>query len=349
MKKVQHIIVGPETSIRETIRVIDVGSIQLALVASPDGRLLGTVTDGDIRRAILRNIPLDEPTHRIMNPSPTTVHAADGREEILSKMRAKQLRQIPVVDDEGRIVTVEVLTEMIGQEDRRNSVVIMAGGHGIRLRPLTEKCPKPLLKIGNKPLLERIIENFVEYGFRHFYLAVNYMADMVVEHFGDGSALGAQIEYIREDKKMGTAGALGLLGEQPTQPLIVMNGDLLTKVNFQHLLDFHNEHGAEATMCVREYDFQVPYGVVQIANHRILTIEEKPVQRFFVNAGIYVLNPSTLNLVPRGEYCDMPDLLQGVVSRGGETAVFPVREYWLDIGQMEDFRRANGEFAEIFG
>jgi len=348
MKHWHDIVVSPATSIRETIRVIDVGSIQLALIATEEFGLLGTVTDGDIRRAILRNISLESPVQLIMNTSPTVSHVADGREEVLAKMRLRQLRQIPVVDDGGRIVAVEVLDELIDVRERRNHVVLMAGGHGVRLRPLTENCPKPLLKVGSKPLLETIIESFVEYGFKHFSIAVNYKAEMVVDHFQDGAKWGAHIDYIYEKSMMGTAGALGILPFKPQEPLLVMNGDLLTKVNFQHLLDFHAEHKALATMCVREYDFQVPYGVVKVENNRIVSIEEKPVHRFFVNAGIYVLDPSTLDVIPPGAPFDMPDLLKAVVARGGETAVFPIREYWLDIGQMEDFRRANGEFAEIF-
>ena len=348
MKNWKEIVVSPDTSIRDTLRVIDAGSAQIALVADADGRLVGTVTDGDVRRGILRNLPVESPVSAIMSTSPTTAAAQDSNDEILAMMKLRQLRHIPVVDTEGRLVGVEVLEELIQAGDRPNWVVLMAGGSGSRLRPLTDDCPKPLLKVGNKPLLQTILENFISYGFRKFFISVNYKAEMVKEHFADGAPWGVDIQYLHESGRRGTAGALSLLPQTPEHPLFVMNGDLLTKVNFQHLLDFHTEHAAEATMCVREYEFQVPYGVVTIGQHDILRIEEKPVQRFFVNAGIYVLNPSTLRFIPRDSLFDMTSLLQRVVDAKLRTAVFPIREYWLDIGQMDDFKRANGDFVEQF-
>lgn len=341
--------IAPEKTIRDAIRTIDEGAIRIALVVDGENRLLGTVTDGDIRRGILRGVALEEAVTRVMNPHPTTARADEGQDTILERMKQTRLHQIPVVDGQGRLVTVEILDELLQTRHRDNWVMLMAGGLGSRLRPLTDECPKPLLKVGSKPLLEIILENFLEYGFRRFYISVNYKAEMVKEHFSDGSRWGIEIRYVHEDQRLGTAGALSLLAERPALPLIVMNGDLLTKVNFQHLLDFHAEHRARATMCVREYDFQVPYGVVRIDNHRVLGIDEKPVHRFFVNAGIYVLEPEVLDLIPSGTYFDMPELFTKLIDRKDETTVFPVREYWLDIGHMEDFARANGDFPEVFG
>ncbi len=341
--------IAPDRSIRETIQTIDEGAIRIALVVDGENRLLGTVTDGDIRRGILRGISLEEAVTRVMNSQPTIARADEGRDTILERMKQTRLHQIPVVDGYGRLVTVEILDELLQARHRDNWVMLMAGGLGSRLRPLTDECPKPLLKVGSKPLLEIILENFLEYGFRKFYISVNYKAEMVKEHFGDGSRWGIEIRYVHEDRRLGTAGALSLLPERSTLPLIVMNGDLLTKVNFQHLLDFHAEHRARATMCVREYDFQVPYGVVRIDHHRVLGIDEKPVQRFFVNAGIYVLEPEVLGLIPSATYFDMPELFTRLIGQNHETAVFPIREYWLDIGHMEDFARANGDFPEVFG
>lgn len=344
----KEITVTPETSIRDTLRVIDAGSLQIALVTDGSGRLVGTVTDGDVRRGILRNLSVDAPVQNIMNASPTAAAAADSAEEILATMKLKQLRQIPLVDSEGRLVGIEVLEDLLHANDRPNWVVLMAGGFGTRLRPLTDDCPKPLLKVGNKPLLQTILENFIQYGFRKFFISVNYKADMVRAHFADGANWGVEIEYLQESERLGTAGALSLLKEKPEHPIFVMNGDVLTKVNFQHLLDFHTEHASEATMCVREYEFQVPYGVVTVGNHDILRIEEKPVQRFFVNAGIYVLNPSAMHFIPNGQLLDMTTLLQRVVDANMRTAVFPIREYWLDIGQPDDFKRAIGDYPEQF-
>ena len=205
-----------------------------------------------------------------------------------------------------------------------------------------------MLKVGNKPLLETILETFIEHGFKRFFISVNYMADMVKEYFGDGSAWNVQIVYLEEDRKLGTAGALSLLPNRPTAPILVMNGDLLTKVNFRQLIDFHKDHNAMATMCVREYEYQVPYGVVQIDQHRIAGIVEKPVQRQFVSAGIYVIQPDVLDLIPSDSYFDMPSLFDQLIADKKETVAFPIREYWLDIGHIADFDRANGEFQKVF-
>ncbi|MGQ9826160.1 MAG: nucleotidyltransferase family protein, partial [Desulfotomaculales bacterium] len=238
--------------------------------------------------------------------------------------------------------------DLINPKKRNNVVVIMAGGLGSRLRPLTDECPKPLLKVGGKPLLETILENFLEYGLYNFYFSVNYRAEMIREYFGDGSRWGANIEYINEEKRLGTAGALSLLPEKPKNTVLVMNGDLLTKINFEHLLDFHADTKADATMCVKEYNFQIPYGVVKTDRHRLIEIEEKPVKTFFISAGIYAIEPAVIDLIPRNTYFDMPGLFEKLIKENREAAVFPIREYWLDIGHKEDFERANGEFSEVF-
>jgi len=322
----KEILVLPETSIRETIRVLDESAKQI----------------------ILKGISLDEPTQKIMNPDPTIAMIDESRESILAKMQRKGLHHIPLVDKHRRVEGLETLDELIQPQTKENWVVLMAGGLGSRLSPLTDACPKPMLKVGNKPLLETILENFIEYGFHRFYISVNYMADVVKSYFGDGSRWGVDICYLHEDQRLGTAGALSLLPEKPTEALLVMNGDLLTKVNFKQLLDFHSKHHAQATMCVREYDFQVPYGVVKIDAHRIISIDEKPIQRFFVNAGIYVLEPEALDLISSNIYFDMPTLFENLIALKRETAVFPVREYWLDVGHLADYDRANGEYQNIF-
>jgi len=205
-----------------------------------------------------------------------------------------------------------------------------------------------MLKVGNKPLLETILANFIDYGFRHFYISVNYMADMVKDYFGDGSRFGVEIRYLHEDERLGTAGALSLLPERPVEPFFVMNGDLLTKVNFNQMLDFHGKQNAVATMGVREYDYQIPYGVVNVESLRIVGIEEKPIQRFFVNAGIYVLDPKALDLIQQNTFLDMPTLFNTLIERKDETVVFPVIEYWMDVGHLADYEKANGEYHSVF-
>jgi NDP-sugar pyrophosphorylase family protein len=225
----------------------------------------------------------------------------------------------------------------------------MAGGLGKRLGSLTQSCPKPLLKIGGTPILEIIVNRLAEQGFRKLFISVNYRGEMIEDHFGDGARWTADIQYLREPERLGTAGALSLLPERPPQPFVVMNGDLLTKLNLKHLLDFHREHRAKATMCVREYQFQVPFGVVQADEHRLLGIDEKPTHRFLVNAGIYALDPDVLDLVPKNQMFDMPHLFEKLVATGHETMAFPIREYWMDIGRMDDLEQAASEYCEIFG
>lgn len=348
MKNWKQILIPPSASILRAIETIDQGALQIALITDGDGRLLGTVTDGDVRRGILRGVGLDREVSEIMNIHPITASSQDTQETILATMKLRRLQQIPIIDRDGLVIGVQVLADILRSNQRDNWVVLMAGGLGTRLAPLTNDTPKPLLKVGTKPLLETIMQNFIEYGFHKFYLSVNYKAEMIRDYFGDGSRFGVEIRYVHEEKRMGTAGALSLLPERPEETFFVMNGDLLTKVNFQQLLDFHQEHGAAGTMCVREYDFQIPYGVVKTDKHRLMGIVEKPVEHFFVNAGIYVLEPECIDLIPQDEFYDMPSLFEQLIARQRETSVFPIREYWMDIGQMADYERANGEFAEVF-
>lgn len=347
MKAWEKILIKPDTTILTALKVIDDSSMQIAMVVE-DGRLAGTLTDGDIRRAILKGIPLESPVSDIMNKNPIVAAESYGKQELLAIMKVTEVRHIPIVDENGFLVRIETYKDLTQPRERENWVVLMAGGMGSRLRPLTNECPKPLLQVGNKAILETILDNFIEYGFRKFFISVNYKAEMVKSFFRDGNQWNVDIQYIDEEKVMGTAGCLGLLPEPPKHPFVVMNGDLLTKINFQQLLDFHREHRAQATMCVRDYDNQIPYGVVKFDKHRLTDIEEKPIHRFFVNAGIYVLSPKTLSFIPKNSYFDMPDLFRIMIEKGLETVAFPIREYWIDIGRMDDFERAKGEYAEIF-
>ncbi|MHB1126567.1 MAG: nucleotidyltransferase family protein [Bacillota bacterium] len=341
-------LISPTSSIMTAIKKIDSGALQIALVVENNNRLLGIITDGDIRRGILKGVSLKEPVISIMNSNPVIVSPLENKENILKIMKIKQLHHIPVVDKNGYLIRLETIDGLLKPHMRENIVVLMAGGLGSRLHPLTEDCPKPLLKVGGKPLLETIVENIKDNGFNRFYIAVNYKADMVKDYFGDGSRWGVEINYINERKRMGTAGALSLLPEKPKESFLVMNGDLLTKINFNLLLDFHIENKATATMCVREYGFQVPYGVVLTERHKLTGIEEKPVERFFINAGIYVLEPNVLNLIPRNDYFDMPSIFLTLIKQRYETVAFPIREYWLDIGNMVDFERAKGDYENHF-
>jgi len=343
MKAIHELFLSPDASILTALRIIDQGAVQIALIVDSERKLMGTVTDGDIRRALLRGVSLEAPVSEIMNRQPRTAKHDMDKEAILSVMQYLNLRQFPVLDAEGRVVRLELLDDLLYHRKFDNWIVLMAGGLGSRLGELTKDTPKPLLKVGTKPILEVILENFISHGFHRFYISVNYKAEMIRDYFGDGSRWGVEIRYLHEQKRLGTAGALSLLPDNPDLPVLVMNGDLLTKVNFRQLIDFHNETNAKATMCVREFELQVPYGVVQIANHRLRAIEEKPVQRFFVNGGIYVLSPDMLRFIPEDSFYDMPALFDEIIARGENASVFPIREYWIDIGRTDDFERANVE------
>jgi len=341
-------VVSPEASIRDAIARIDASALQIALVVGDNGRLLGVMTDGDVRRAILAGVPIDAPVTKAMNTRFTSVGANDDRGTILSLMKRKEIGQVPVVDTAGRLVGLETLVELLHSPARPNIAVIMAGGLGTRLGPLTRECPKPMLRVGGRPILETILLNLAEYGISRAYLAVNYRAEMIEEYFGDGSGIGMQISYLRERERLGTAGALGLLPARPGETFIVMNGDVLTKVNVNHLLEFHKRVGATATMCVREHDSQVPFGVVALDGDRVVAIQEKPIRRDFVNAGLYAIEPTALDFVPSAGHFDMPSLFNALIDAGHATAAFPVREYWLDIGHHADYERANGDFPSEF-
>jgi dTDP-glucose pyrophosphorylase len=345
MKSWKNLIVSPETSIRQTIGVIDEGRVQIALVADKKLHLKGTVTDGDIRRGILKGVSLEEPVRNVMNHNPVAASQDNKRAKILERMKNLQLKHIPIVDWRNRLVDIEIY-DGLRSLTRDNWVLIMAGGQGTRLRPFTDVFPKPLLPVGQKPLLETMIENLIEAGFGKFFISVNYKARMIEEYIGDGRKWGVKIKYLHEKKPLGTAGALTLLPRSPTHPVLVINGDILTKISFRDLLDFHAEHAAKATMCVREYDFQIPYGVVKMEKHRINGIHEKPTERFFINAGIYVLDPSVLKMVPKKNRFDMTTLYNRMLRKQLLIAAFPIREYWMDIGQISDFRRANEDFEE---
>lgn len=344
MRDWEKAIVPIDGSMRDAVQALNIGSVRMALATTPDGRLQGVITDGDIRRGLLAGKTLASPLREVLV---TKFHAArpgDDDASILAVMRREDILQMPVLDAEGRVIGLKVLGELSAPARRENWVVLMAGGLGTRLRPLTEDCPKPLLPVGGRPLLETIMQQFLQHGFCNFYISVNYRADMVERHFGDGSRLGARIEYLREQEPLGTAGALGLLPQQPESPVFVMNGDLLTRVDFPGMLDFHAAQGAEATMAVRGFDIQVPYGVVDVRENRIVGLEEKPVQRFFVNAGIYVLAPAVVAEISGSGFLDMPTLFSRLMGQGRPTAAFPIHEYWMDIGRRQDFDQANCDF-----
>ena len=349
MNNWKDVLLTPKDSLEKAIKVLHEGGLRIALVSDKFGVLLGTVTDGDIRRALIDQLTMESHISLVMNNNPVAVNNKTKSKKILSLMSEKQLLHMPIIDEDGALCGLETLQHLMQNSKYDNPVFLMAGGFGTRLYPLTKDTPKPLLKVGSKPILEMIIEQFISHGFYNFYISTHFKSEQIRNYFKDGRLHNVNIKYIHEDIPIGTAGSLGLLPDNlPDLPVIVMNGDLLTKVDFKNLLRFHSEHNLGATMCVRGYDFQVPYGVVEIDNYNIKEIKEKPVHKFFVNAGIYVLNRSLINKVDGKSYLDMTDFLEKELNNGGVKA-FPIYEYWLDIGQVEEYEKANREFSTVFG
>jgi dTDP-glucose pyrophosphorylase len=338
--------VAREQSIRETIAVIDAHAKGIALVVEPDRRLVDTVTDGDVRRAMLDGVDLGAPvavlvergrTVSARGPSPVTAPVGTPRAELVSLMRVAKVRQLPLVDSEGRVEELALLDELLGATPSLRAVV-MAGGFGRRLAPLTDDLPKPMLRVGDRPLLQRIIEQLRDAGIHHVNVTTHYRADAISEHFGDGHQFGVQIDYVPEERPLGTAGALGLL--ESDDPILVMNGDIFTRVDFRALHRFHDEHDADMTVAVRPYEVSVPFGLVDLDGQLIEGITEKPLLRGFVNAGLYLVNPEVCRMVPAGEPLEMPDLIRRLIGGGRRVVGFPLREYWLDIGRIEDYEQA---------
>lgn len=341
-------LIGPDTSIHTLIERFTAWTVQIGLVVDKQRKLTGTVTDGDIRRRLLRGIATDAPVREIMNPTPRTIRFGEPRGDILAFMRREKIKHIPVIDFAGRAVDLITIDTLLAPHDQPYRVVLMAGGEGLRLRPLTEHTPKPMLDVGGRPILETIVRRLANSGFSEFHISVNYRAEVIRNHFGDGTPLNVDVSYIEEDMPLGTAGPLAKLASDVSAPVLVMNADILSKVDPVQMIDFHRENGAAATMAVRSYEVQVPYGVVDIDDHEIKGLREKPVTRHFINAGIYVLSPEALKLIPDDRAFDMPNLFDACRASGLPTLAYPVREYWVDIGQIDDYRRANEEFAQIF-
>jgi len=344
------ILLQPGDSISKAIDYLGKNCLRIVLIVDSKRRLLGTVTDGDIRRALISKKTLKSPVGEFMCTSPLVGKKTDKKSKLLSLMRSKDLLHIPILDKNKVVIGLQTLQSVTGGKRYDNLVFLMAGGFGKRLHPLTLDTPKPLLEIGNKPILENIIERFFEAGFSNFVISTHYKAEMLKNHFGDGSKLGVNIDYVYENSPLGTAGALGLLPERmvTSLPMVLMNGDLLTKVDFEEVLKFHNEEGGSATMCVREYDLQVPYGVVEVQGSRLENIFEKPTHKFFINAGIYVLDMKLLAGIKQGDHLDMPEFLQSHVTNGHKVNAFMIHEFWLDIGRIEDFQRAQVEVGRGF-
>ena len=344
----EHIVISPETTIGQAIALIDHNHRGIVLVVQPDRQLLGTITDGDVRRAMLSGMQLDTPVSAVLtvkaatNLKPVTALVGTPGDALLALMRQNSVRQIPLLNETGQVVDLVTLDELLPQPDLLLQAVIMAGGQGARLRPLTEDLPKPMLPVGGRPLMERIVQQLQQAGIRRVNVTTHYKPEKIVEHFGDGHAFGVELNYVNEDRPLGTGGALGLM-PPPTEPVLVINGDILTQVDFRAMLNFHQENKADLTIAVRRYEVQVPYGVIECNGPLVERLREKPKVGLLVNAGIYLLEPAVFQFIPQGQHFNMTDLIQWLLDARRTVASFPIHEYWLDIGQHADYARAQSD------
>ena len=330
-------LLSPDAVFQEAVENLNESTLKIVLVAKPDGTFVGTITDGDIRRGLLRGLNLQSPISSIVKHDAMVVPASMPRDAALTLMKTNSIGALPIVDEARRVTGLHHLEEMLSQPGRKNTVVIMAGGKGIRLRPFTEKCPKPLLPVNGKPMLEHILERAKAEGFTQFVISVHYLGHMIEEYFGDGSRWGVEIQYLHEARPLGTAGALEALKPRPDAPILVTNGDILTYIRYGELLDYHLRTGAAATMAVRLYEWKHPFGVVSTEGVDIVDFQEKPVTRSYVNAGIYVLEPRALDALRTDEPCDMPTLFKRLKDAASRIVVYPMHEEWVDFGPPEQF------------
>ena len=339
LQRLDSVIIQPSVSIAEAMTQLDKAGTGALVLCATGTKIDGLLTDGDIRRAVLRGIALDSPCEYIANSSPATVQAPISATVALHFMNQRDIHQLPVVDPDGNVVELILRKDIVAEVTSGLSAVVMAGGYGKRLLPLTEHIPKPMLPVGDRPLLERTIEQLRQSGIRDISLITHYLAESIEQHFGDGRLFGVRLSYVQEDNPLGTAGGLKLM-KKLDRPFVVINGDILTGLSFEAMHDYHRKSGAVITVGVRKYEMKVPYGVVECNEVGIVALKEKPSLTFFVNAGIYLLEPSAYDYIPSDQHFNMTDLIQNLLERKMPVASFPIMEYWLDVGQHEDYRRA---------
>ena len=335
-------------TLSDAISKLEIIEKKIILVTKNDNLLAGTITDGDIRRAILAGINMSDKVMKVANNNPIYILENTPISEINKIIKEKEVNHLPVCKKNKKIIGLESSFDDSSPRAQKNPIFLMAGGFGKRLTPLTDKIPKPLLKVGSKPILQIILENFIDSGFEDFFISTHFMPQKIKDYFGNGERWNVSIRYIEEKSPLGTAGALALLPKKEIDmPLIMMNGDLLTSVNFKKLLDNHNKSGSALTVCISEHQVQIPYGVINKNKSKLVKIEEKPFQKFFINAGIYVLDPDIVKRIRKEKKMDMPALIQQLLDKKEKVNIFPIHEYWLDIGQISEFQKANEDYEGI--
>ncbi len=337
----QNCMLTTSATIRQAIEILNEVGVQILLIVDKDKKLLGTLSDGDVRRGLIKGLTLFDSIDSLVERKPLVVPSTMSRNLVLKLMAANKIHQVPIVDEENNVVGIHLWDEMTVPAQRSNTMVIMAGGKGTRMHPYTDSCPKPMLKVGGKPMLEHIINRAKAEGFSNFVISVNYLANKIEDYFGSGESLSVSIRYLRESRQLGTAGALSLFSEIPAEPIIVINGDVMTNIRYGDFLDFHYKYDSKATMAVSLHEWQNPYGVVRLNGLTIVGFEEKPTVKNYVNAGVYALSPDVINLLSSGDKCDMPTLFERANHFGMKVIAYPMHELWIDVGTPPDLSRAN--------
>ena len=336
----RHAVLPVDANIKQAVEILDKVALKIVLIIGNSQNLVGTVTDGDIRRGLLRDLDLNSPLIEVINKNPFVVHRELDREELLNLMTLNKVQQIPLLNNKNQLLGLYTWDEINTPLSRSHTIVIMAGGKGLRLSPHTLKCPKPLLPVAGKPILEHLIIRAKKQGFSNFLLAINYLGHMIEDHFEDGKKLGVNIQYLRESFPLGTAGALGLIKSKPSESFIVTNGDIISDINYLELINFHEQNNAIGTMAVRGYDLQNPFGVVKTQGIDIVSFEEKPITQTLINAGVYVLDPMVLEILSGLEYYDMSQLFLRLQSEQKRIVAFPIHEAWVELGNSKDLLSA---------
>ena len=341
-------VVNDHASIQEVLEAIDAGSARIALVVDKNYKLVGTVTDGDVRRGLLKNLDMKDSVSSIVNETPLTAKHSLSRDKKISILKENHILAVPIIDESRKLVGLETLADLMKSSPKKNPVCIMAGGFGLRLGSLTNDCPKPMLPVGDTPLLERLILRFIDEGFSEFYITTHFMPELIENYFGDGSKWNVSVKYIHESSPLGTGGAIGLIVNDINDlPIIVVNGDVLTNISFENLIYHHEENKNDITICVQDREYPISYGVIKDDKGIVMQIDEKPTFRYKINLGIYVLNKNIVESVASHGVIDMPTIVEQNMNKGLQVGTFVDNSYWLDIGQPEDYEKALRDIDQL--
>lgn len=344
---IKDILIHTNCTIKEVLEKLNLGAKGIVLVVDDKQRLIGTITDGDVRRAILKGVSIDDEVNGIVHINPVYVEEGTDRDKIKDIFIKKAVKQIPVVDKKGVVLDLISINDILIPEGKEHPVIIMAGGLGTRLKDLTKEVPKPMLKVGQDPILYHIINNFKQYGYNNILITVNYKAKIIENYFQDGYAYGVKITYLREKKRLGTAGGIKLAEDYLDKPFFVTNGDIFTNLNVDNMMKYHLENKFDLTLAVRKYSYKIPYGVIETNGNRVKNINEKPETKYLINGGIYCLNPDAIRLIPNGTYYEITDLINSCIRKGLKVGYYEIEEYWMDIGKLEDYYEVNDYVEEI--